>query len=176
MLKQKKRKNFKLALLLATIVAVGVGACYFAFIAGNSDHSGDTVKTSGTKSPPTEAEKAARANEDAKQKEEYLDSDKNQGDTSPEQTNSSDNIKIDISRNGEDVVVKTNLGYIAEGTCTLTVSSGFSQTVNIIYAPEYSFCAGFTVARKNLSSGKNTLKLEVRYGDTVLIKTSEVDI
>jgi hypothetical protein len=172
---QKNRKKssgkLKIICLVATTVLVGAGAYYFWH---RSDGDQTDNQNGSSVNKPTESEKAERTKSDAKQKEDYLNSNPDEG-TPPKQTDSDDGISIVISQNGDKVVVSTNLGYISRGTCKLTVGS-YTSTVEIMYQPAYSTCAGFSIDRNQLQSGVNSFKLEVSYDNVTLTKTEAADI
>lgn len=57
---------------------------------------------------------------------------------------------------GDTVTITTQIKNISSGNCKLTISNGApttSQTAQIIYQPEFSSCAGFSVAKSSLGTG-----------------------
>ncbi|MDR1032765.1 MAG: hypothetical protein LBL84_01990 [Candidatus Nomurabacteria bacterium] len=175
---QKKRKNksmkARIACLVAVLILVGAGVYYFVVVRSGTDSNQTDKQGSASTDQPSEKDKATQADKNAKQKEDYLNSNPDEG-TPPAETSSSDDISMVISQSGDKVVVSTNLGYISKGTCKLTVGS-YSNTVNIMYQPAYSTCMGFSIDRNQLQTGNNTFKLEVSYDNVTLTKTESADI
>lgn len=122
----------------------------------------------GGNSGPTEEEAAAQAQSDADQKQDYLDSvtssDTNNDNSSADSKNTTSpaSMAISASQDGNSVTVLTRIQNIAEGSCTLTASSGSkitTQTAQIIYQPEFSSCAGFSIATNTLGAGTWTVSI-----------------
>lgn len=127
---------------------------------------------------------ATNSKTDTDQKASYLNSVKDQptpSEPAPVPT-SSDSISLTASQQAADVVVITKLtgsGY-SQGTCTLTASNGSkdtSKTADIIYQPEYSTCAGFTVPISTLGTGTWKLSLKVSpLNGSDLVKETQVEV
>lgn len=88
----------------------------------------------------------------------------------PTSTDSSATIELSAKQesNGS-VTVLTKLYSAPDGSCTLAISNGaktHTQTVDVIYQPDFSSCAGFSVARDQLGAGEWTIKLTVASGAT----------
>lgn len=94
---------------------------------------------------------------------------------------SSDSIAISAEKTNTDTVtVYTKLYGFPGGVCELSVANGtkqYSKTVDIIYQPEYSTCAGFSIPFSALGSGlwQITLKATPSSGEP-LTKTYQKEI
>lgn len=169
-------KNKKLLLIPVAIILII--AAYFTYaalsrsvwpFARNDKAVTDTQSTANDS--PTSEELDEQAKTDAKNKEDFLNSATDQeqtqsGQSSPN-TDTTGDVKISISpyrQSNELVVVTTNLGPLPDGTCTLTVTNGTNkqeQTAEIIYQPDYSTCAGFSVPVSSLGRGTWDIRLSV---------------
>lgn len=92
---------------------------------------------------------------------------------------SSESIVIDVSQSNENVVITTKLYGYSDGMCTLKVSNGSkstSQDAQVMFQPEYSTCAGFSVPVEQLGSGSWTVKLSVTSGGKTLSKEMSYEV
>jgi len=99
------------------------------------------------------------------------------GTYAPPTTN--EGIRINPSRSSAQVIVNTELVGYSDGICTLTVTNSSktdSQTANVIYAPDFSTCAGFTIPINNLGTGAWTIKLSVLSGGSTTEKTVTYEV
>jgi cytoskeletal protein RodZ len=88
---------------------------------------------------------------------------------------SSDGISLSASQpNANQIVVTSKLVGYSDGTCTLTVTNGAKSTtqrVQVIYQPQFSTCAGFTIPISTIGSGNWVLSLVVNSGGLNTSKT-----
>lgn len=126
-----------------------------------------TYKESSTQGPtPQQQEEATKAA--ASQKEAFIESGaKEQEQAQPaEAPQDSSSITLTASQANDTVTVLNKLsgqGY-SSGSCKLNItnqSKTTSQTADIIYQPEYSMCAGFSVPVSTLGAGDWNITLEV---------------
>ena len=132
----------------------------------------DIINLVGNKNPtsqgPTkkQAEEAAKAAANSKQT--YLDQTYKDGTTTSQPTNttptpatpssSPSSMTLTAKIDGKYVTVTTQIQNISSGTCELTASNGANSIppqppVQIIYQPEFSSCAGFSILKSSLGSG-----------------------
>jgi cytoskeletal protein RodZ len=84
---------------------------------------------------------------------------------------------IDLSAKTESnnsVTVIAKLANISSGTCKLDIANGtstFSASADVIYQPEYSSCAGFSVPITPLGHGTWNITLTINPGTTQSTKT-----
>lgn len=123
----------------------------------------DIVTTSG----PTKAEQKQQSRNDAQNKQDFLDntssqSQQNKGDnptTDPPSTTSPKplpTLTLTASQSGASVTILTNMQNVPSGTCKLTVTNGTANTTqvaDVIYQPQFSSCAGFSVPTSSVGSG-----------------------
>lgn len=77
------------------------------------------------------------------------------------------------------VVILTNLSPVASGSCILRITNGtktHEQQARILYQPEFSSCAGFSVPKSSLSGGNWKITLEASGGDLSGVKTIEFEV
>jgi hypothetical protein len=62
------------------------------------------------------------------------------------------------------VTIIAKIQNVGSGTCALTITNGaktYSDSADVIYQPDYSSCAGFTIAKEKLGAGTWTINLTV---------------
>lgn len=122
----------------------------------------------------TEEEIKANAEKEAQDKQDFLD---NQGNTPenliPQPT--ANDIELNISGTTSSLTIQTKLKGITSGTCLIKlVNAGISisREAEVMFTPEYSTCAGFSIPKSDLSSGLWLITLEVITSDGKLVKTT----
>lgn len=167
-IKNKKILVVSLILLLSTIG--------FLFLWRNTNKE-ESVQL------PTDT--AAQTNEQ-KGKEDAINADKKkqtieQDSSSPSgglTSNSSLSLSAKTETNGT-VTVFTRLPAVPNGTCNLSVLNGtktYSQEAEVIYQPEYSSCAGFSVPVSNLGQGNWNIKLSVTSNGNTVINSINYEV
>lgn len=126
---------------------------------------------------PTPEQKQQAAAVDADTKKDAIE---NPAEPKPSSLPTSDTVSLSTRKEANGTVtVFTNLGSITDGSCTLTVTNGSattSQTATVIYQPEYSICAGFSIPVSSVGTGNWTLKLDVTSGGVTASKTLQVEV
>lgn len=92
---------------------------------------------------------------------------------------SAENISILPSKQGDTVVVSTKLKGYSDGTCNLSVANGartISQQAQVIYAPDYSTCAGFSIPSAVLGSGVWNISITVDSGGISTNNTTQLRV
>lgn len=181
----KKRLTLIISIGIALVAAGGYGA-YIATRPASLPPLSDE---------PTPAQKQTQHKTDAATKESFLDNNNhnadNTKDTSQQRTTqaqpapipaSAKHIELSAEQSGETVVVTTKLreqGF-SSGQCVLTITSSeqrSEQHAAIIYQPEYSTCAGFSVPARSLPKGTWHISLAVTpLGGKALTKTLDKEI
>lgn len=88
-------------------------------------------------------------------------------------------ITITPSRSGSQVVITTKLVGYSDGTCNVTITNGdksTTQTAKVIYAPDFSTCAGFSVPVSSLGDGTWKITLSVSSGGNDTSKTVTYEV
>jgi hypothetical protein len=116
-------------------------------------------------SGPTKEQRAAQAKADAESKQQYLDktSAQSQAQAAPS-TVTAPSINLTPSQSGSSVTVLTKIQGVSGGSCTLFITNGNKtneQTAQVIYQPEFSSCAGFTVPVSSLGAGMWNITVKV---------------
>lgn len=80
----------------------------------------------------------------------------------PKATNNA--IVLNASQEATTVTVLTRLSGISSGTCTIKITNNeknYQSSAPVIYQPEFSSCAGFSIKTDALGPGKWTIDLSV---------------
>lgn len=88
---------------------------------------------------------------------------------------SASNITISPEQQSNQVSITTKLAGYSDGSCTLTITNGAkntSQTASVIYAPDFSTCAGFTIPVSTLGAGSWSINLAVTSGGITTTKST----
>lgn len=121
---------------------------------------------------PTQQEKKSEEKTNQDTKDSFLDNSKDDQKKSVEKSKPApvptDNSSIELSadKDGDNVTIIVKLkeqGY-SQGKCSLTVAANgkkVAQNADIIYQPEYSTCAGFSVPISSVGGGQWTISLSV---------------
>lgn len=136
-----------------------------------------------TNQPPhaaTPAQKASEQRHNATSKQQFNDSAVQQaagqpaGQQQPRPAPTSQQIELRAETAGQAVTVYTKLAHASSGTCSLRIRNGEreqQQTAAIIYQPEFSSCAGFSVPVSPLGQGQWQIELTVTTDGATLTKT-----
>lgn len=164
-MKTTKSKNSKqkttLIVVCSTIAALALAVGTYAVMYNSSLPTPQDSQTTG------ESDGASVDAPDPNDKQNFLDAESEPGNETPPSTTPT-SISLEAKDNGQSVTVITNLGSLPEGECTLTISSGESsitKSAPVIYNPEYSTCAGFSIKKSELAAKNWTLKLDVIHAD-----------
>jgi cytoskeletal protein RodZ len=166
-----KKKN---QLIAAIVVAVALltGGIVYAL-------SSDIFKTIPETKGPTQEQLDEQKNTEEDSKQEFIDSTKDNElpGTNPSTPTSSDSITLTTAMDQGTVTVNTKLMGFNSGTCELSITNGSQKVVknaDIIYQPEFSTCAGFSILKSELSTGSWNISLKVVEGGTVFSKSVTV--
>ena len=158
-----KKKPFIIGAIIAVCVIVASVLVYINFTPT------DTMDTKKPSTPQQKTNKQEQKNA-ADQKRDFLDKE-TQNEGSKDESNPVDtklsSISLEARIQGNDVVITTNLASAPSGTCTLTVTDISSKktvtkTADVIYTPEQSSCAGFTVPKTSLDGTQWSIRLDVK--------------
>lgn len=92
---------------------------------------------------------------------------------------SSSGISLTFETSDNTVIVHTALEGYSDGTCTLTITNGqhtYTNTAEVIFAPDYSICAGFTVPTEGLGNGMWQISLDVLSGNETTNKKINYEV
>jgi len=92
----------------------------------------------------------------------------------------SDAITLSAAQEGSSVNILTKLKGFSSGSCELLASNGtktHTATADIIYQPEFSSCAGFSIPVAQLGAGSWSIVLNATpTGGSVITKTTSVEV
>lgn len=152
------KKLIALAILFSLLILIAGAAALEKL------HIIDFVKTSkDSPAGPTESEKKQQHETEQNAKKDFVESpDPVQN---PANTPSSSSIQLSAKQeaNGS-VTVLSKLFGVSDGTCTLFISNGstsYTDSAELIYQPDFSSCAGFSVPKDKLGAGQWSIKLTV---------------
>lgn len=164
---------------LAVLLAIsGAASAYYIYTSTTNKDSPTTGEVSQDKDSQ-ESDQSGNSNPDTEGKQDFLDNEsKNDSEPAPEFT--SDKISISIKETAENVAITTKLlGFSGEGKCELKITKDtttVAQSAEVIYQPEYSTCAGFSVEKSKLSTGTWKVELTVSDKGKAYSQTSEFTI
>ena len=159
----RRFKPLKALIVILLVVVVASGALLVLEKTGTTDFIKE--QTPANASGPSKEQQAEQAQGDAKTKQDYLDSvtkstDSNGGDdtstTNTETATEPSSLSISASQNGNTATILTQIHGVAAGSCKLTATNGSystTQTAQIIFQPEFSSCAGFSIPVNTLGTG-----------------------
>lgn len=167
----KRTRRFSPALLMSAITVVIIAGVAFT-VTQNYLH-----RTTPHGNGPTSSELKEEAKTNAQEKEQAIEHPVT-GAPSPAPANST--ISFSTHQETDSTVTATaNLGNIADGSCTLTVTNNGTTktyTADVIYQPQYSTCAGFSIPISDVGAGNWALTLQVTSAGVTATKTSTVEI
>ena len=128
-------------------------------------------------SQPTAEEEIINNNVQSDQKSKFINSTDIDGNPIQPQTVSAASLDITISQENDNVIIKTKILNISDGVCELKITNkniAITKMANVIYLPDSSTCAGFSVPKNELGVGTWQIALEVKpvNGDTISKDTS----
>ena len=167
-----KKLSKKQILVAALAVAIAICGSVFALdkIGIISIFPKDTVPNISKEPTPQEKKSEEKANQDTK--ESFLNTIKDDKEKPVEKSKpapvpkSNSSIELSADRDGDSVTIIVKLkeqGY-SQGKCSLTVAANgkkVAQNADIIYQPEYSTCAGFSIPVSSVGDGQWTISLSV---------------
>lgn len=158
-------------ILVLTYVSVAYFSRWWPFLSSTS-----TPTDSQTQSSQQTEDQTAEKNQQTQDKQEFLDKEDSDSETPSTPSQTTDNtVSLHISDDDDSLIVQTRIDGIVSGTCTLTLSNStqtVTKTAEIMYAPEYSSCAGFTVAKSELGTGVWSITLTATGQGTTVKKTT----
>lgn len=157
---KNKKTSVSLPLFITIIVAVILigGAVYAAVTYLNARGGSDKSLTP----------------EDANSKKDFIENTDDKGQPSdPGNDNTKAALSFTLNSEGNNVIVKTQIPGLASGTCTLTIGD-YSETVNILYQPEFSTCEGFSVDMSSINPS-DTFTITATDGTTTLTESKKLN-
>jgi hypothetical protein len=177
-MKKQNRNIFKRKYIAIILV---ICALLLILLALEKTHITNFIKLppdgSASNSGPTAEEKKKETEANADAKKDFIE-----GNNTEPTTNQPQSSSIDLSTKQEvtgDVTVLTKLYNYPSGDCHLSISNSgktYSADAQVIYQPEYSSCAGFSVPSSTVGKGTWTITLKVSYNGTTGIKTTTLEV
>lgn len=146
---QRKKPLTVLAVVASVFLIAGVSFALYLPTLNSTDN-----KQTGPTAEQTEEQKKTEADS----KKEFVESTKDEvlPGTTPATPTSSDSINLSATQDAGTVTVTSKLSGYSAGSCRLTITNGassLSENADIIYQPEYSSCAGFSIVKSRLGTG-----------------------
>lgn len=161
--------HYQPVLVLLSIVILG--AMTLAIL--EKMHITDFIKTGfQTVVAPTTIHKKDQQEEESSHKKAYVETPES---TTPPTLSPEVGIELFAKRgNNDTVIVTTRLHGVADGTCTLMINNNsitYTQKASVVYQPDFSSCAGFSVPFSKL--GKGTWEIQLSLDTAGETKTME---
>lgn len=154
----KSKKKFIIPIVIIVIITLGVGL-FFSFENGLIDKKQFGLQDSS--SEVRENPQAKKSNDQTKK--EFIEKTDTINAAPAPVADSSDDITIVAEkRSGTEIVITTELKDFSAGTCKLSITNNgktVTQAAEVIYQPEFSTCAGFSVPISSLGSGSWSITL-----------------
>jgi hypothetical protein len=155
-------------------------------IISEKTHTTDFIRMPGVKPQtaqndgPTQEQQAAQKKAESESKQQYLDKTgaQTQGQAPTNQpVSAGTTLGVTASQSDSTVTILTNIRGVPSGNCTLTITNGSrstEQTAQVIYQPEFSSCAGFSLPVSSVGPGvwNITVKVTPSTGGAVQQTTS----
>lgn len=171
-----KNKNNKLLILLA-VGAIIVGI----ILLGLTRNNGQTA-TSNQNGGPTPEQTQAETKDNATGKQNFIEGSKPGSNSGSGASPTPQSPSIELSGRQESngsVTVFTKLHTISSGTCDLVIKNGANQitrSASVIFQPEFSTCAGFSIPVSDLGSGNWDINLTVSTPDQNYTKNISYEV
>ncbi len=176
-IQKTKRSAKKMSMLVVASILValaGIAAAYFFYKHSSSTSQQPTSATSDVTDTTNSSSDDSATSNQTKDRDEHLSDSESTSDLS------ADNISLTISKSSSEVTITGNItAFSGSGTCKLRLTKGSSavaKSATIIYQPEYSTCAGFSINRSELSPGTWNVTLVVESSDKTYTKNGELTL
>ena len=170
-----------LLLVIVAILLIAIGYLVWAKL-GNRWPFVTNDSASNTSNTLSAEDKKKSDQADLDKKQEYLNNAQENGTPGVVVLPPSSNYTIEMSAEKKDdtVVITTSLKGYEAGTCKLHITNGartYDNTADIIYQPEFSTCAGFSVPLSALGRGSWSMDLVVTpYNGSSVTKTLTYEV
>lgn len=172
---KKKRTKIIIAILAVVLVLSGTAFAFYNAIKQSEDNSEtntSTVKTGASKKStenkktedkkndqkPTEEDKS-----NAKQKADFLDKEK-ETENKPVEKPKKQTLNLEVKVKADQTVFLAKIGNISRGTCHLEIKGNgrtIKRSADVVFTPDFSSCAGFSIPKSELNRGRWTASLSV---------------
>ena len=143
-------------ILIAVFAAVLLGGGAYAFVTLSID-SASPHTTEPESAPATLSDENAAAKKKFIEEQQSIDeASKTSGKQSNPSSDKKTRVDIKLSQNENEVIIRSEITGITDGTCELTVvqaDSSYMDTAPIMFQPQFSTCAGFSVPKNELGRG-----------------------
>lgn len=178
--KQSSTKKKALATIFSIFIILVVLTASLYALRVFPFHNSKNINNNGL----TEQQEKTKVQTSSDQKDQFLDSQKNNDSNSEpaDIPSTSDTISLSSTQNNGSVVtiIKLNGQGYSTGVCELTTTANGKtdyQTAEIVYQPEYSSCAGFATPIETLGKGVWQIKLTVTpLNGSPLTKTTSITV
>lgn len=115
---------------------------------------------------PTDKQLEEQQKSESDAKREFIESTKDIDTlgTDPQVPTSPNSIEISATQDAGIVTIASKLHGYSEGTCRLAITNGtttIEESANIIYQPDFSTCAGFSIVKTRLGKGDWNIQLHI---------------
>lgn len=170
----KTDKNYSKVILFAAALSVTALAsvAWWCFLHKSSDTSIDSNTDTSIVADPAPSKLSEK---DAAAKQEFIEKQHDQSTNTTDDTSTpsdtpkpSGDVSISATQEGSSVTIVSKITGIGDGTCALAItnnSRSYHKEASVIYQPNYSSCAGFSVPTSELGKGTWNIELTVNSVD-----------
>lgn len=130
-----------------------------------------------TKISPADQKKLDQASQQTKK--DFIEQTPPANSPAPTKPQPSASLTAEKSSDGKSVTILTKLTGFAGGNCDLTIANGsktYTSSAAIIYQPDFSSCAGFSVPIEKLGNGQWQITLNAAYNDQTASGTATIGV
>ena len=169
-----KKSNKKLIVIISlAVLFIGGGIVAYAFMSNNS-----SPDENATDSAQQQRENEQKREIDAKEQSAEKNRESDNDNQAPAPVDPND-ISMSAAISGTNVIISTQLASIPDGECSLTITQSTNthrETVQIMFQPEFSSCAGFSVPKNKLGTGTWKIDLNVTSPRGTFDKTMNFEV
>lgn len=169
----KNKKTKVITLIVILVIGSFLAIVWIGYRNSHTDTVNDRNNSSGRVDT---AETVDEANRNNKAKAEFLNQQKNStGDSGSTYKPALSELSVAAQTIKNDtVVVRVSVAGATTGSCNLTISNNskiLNETVDIIFQPQASTCAGFDIPISSLGNGNWLISVEIKSGGSEISKS-----
>jgi cytoskeletal protein RodZ len=171
----KQKKSHKKAVIITIIALLVIAGGVTCWLLLQNKKTDNTVNTNSSQnSTNTDNSTDSNNNTNSSENSTPTNNTTNEKNTTPTETTpdaNTTNTTLTATQDGASIIITTNLNNLGSGTCALIITnetSGSSKnySADVIYQPEFSTCAGFSIPRDDLGVGNWQISLSVSGGNS----------
>ncbi len=182
--KYNSRKNWQRRLTLVIILTILIVAAAFTiYFTTNKQERGPRQEDNNSRQDNPDYTNNTQSNSDTESKKDFLDNEsKNNSQSTPSTPSQSQITVLQARKSSNDLIITTSLSSISSGVCNLTIlrsgAPSIIKSAQIIYTPESSSCAGFSIPLSDIGNSqelKITLSIKADNSTESISKTIDFE-